>query len=229
MDMDNKNSLKNRPRFYKWILALSIVAIIVFTPFAMSEHVINSAAPYILSTEQSSQLEADCVLVLGAGVTGTQLSSMLKDRMDTAIEVFAIGAGKKLLLSGDNSRKDYDEVTAMKLYAVENSDVTAEDIFIDYAGFSTYESMYRAKEIFCAEKVLIVTQQYHLYRAVYDARKLGLDAYGVAAVEPYKYSGQLWREAREILARTKDIVYCAVKMPPTYLGDTVPIYGESNG
>ena len=96
---------------------------------------------------------------------------------------------------------------------------------MDHAGFSTYESMYRAKEIFQAEKVLIVTQDYHLYRAVYIARQLGIDAYGVDA--NYRgYSGQTARDVREVLARVKDVGSCIFKPEPTYLGEPIPIWGN---
>ena len=96
---------------------------------------------------------------------------------------------------------------------------------MDHAGFSTYESMYRAKEVFCAEKVIIVSQQYHIYRAVYDARALGLDAWGVAA-EDIRYLGQAGRDLREILARNKDFFYGLFQPEPTFLGETIPIWGS---
>lgn len=129
-------------------------------------------------------------------------------------------------MSGDHGREDYDEVNLMKNYAIEKG-IPSEDIFMDHAGFSTYETMYRAKEIFKAKKVVIVTQNYHMYRALYDAKKLGLDAYGVCS-DPRQYVGATYREIREILARDKDFVKCIFKPKPTYLGDEVPVSGNGD-
>jgi vancomycin permeability regulator SanA len=114
----------------------------------------------------------------------------------------------------------------MKNYAMA-AGIKSSDIFMDHAGFSTYESMYRAKEVFLAKTVIIVSQNYHLPRAVYDARKLGLTAYGVAA-EDIAYLGQTARDLREILARNKDVVKCVFKVKPTFLGDAIPIFGDGN-
>jgi len=111
-------------------------------------------------------------------------------------------------------------------YAIKQG-VPVEDIFLDHAGFSTYESMYRARDVFCVESVIIVTQQVNLYRAVYDARKLGLEAYGVQA-DMHIYGNEKTQALREILARVKDFFYANILLPePTYLGDTIPIWGDS--
>ena len=120
----------------------------------------------------------------------------------------------------------YNEVQGMKNYALE-AGVAEEDIFMDHAGFSSYDSIYRAKEIFGAKKILIVTQKYHLYRALYIADKLEIEAYGVGS-DPRKYSGQALREIREIFARDKDFVKCIFKPESTYLGDTIPVSGNGD-
>ena len=129
-------------------------------------------------------------------------------------------------MSGDNGQEGYDEVNVMKDYAIEKG-IPSEDIFMDHAGFSTYESIYRAKEIFQVKKAIIITQKYHLYRALYIANKLDLDVIGVGA-DPRTYSGQIFREAREILARNKDFVQVIFKIKPTYLGETIPVSGDGN-
>jgi vancomycin permeability regulator SanA len=129
-------------------------------------------------------------------------------------------------MSGDHGRTDYDEVAAMKQFAI-NAGIPSENIFMDHAGFSTYESLYRAKEIFQAKKILIVTQEYHLYRAIYIANQLGLEAYGVSA-DYRSYSGQTGRDIREFLARVKDFGTGIFKPEPTYLGDTIPIWGNGD-
>jgi len=188
----------------------------------------GGAKPYLLSREQAAQLEEiDCILVLGCGVREDGAPSlMLQDRLEMGLALYEDGAAPKLLMSGDHSRTDYDEVNAMKNVALE-AGVPSEAVFMDHAGFSTYESMYRARDIFCVERVIIVSQRYHLYRAVYNARQLGLDAWGVAA-EDIAYVGQTMRETREILARAKDFLYCLLQPQPTFLGDMIPITGDGN-
>ena len=193
----------------------------------VNRYVKRSAADYILSTEDAASVDADCILVLGCGVRPTgEPSLMLRDRLDMGLSLYEAGAAPKLLMSGDHGRKEYDEVNVMKDYAMDFG-VPSEDVFMDHAGFSTYESMYRARDVFCAEKVIIVSQQYHLYRAVYDARALGLDAWGVAA-EDVAYLGQTVRDLREILARNKDFIYCRLQPLPTFLGEAIPVSGDGN-
>lgn len=169
---------------------------------------------------------ADCILVLGCQVKadGTP-SHMLQDRLERAVSLYGSpGIRTKLLMSGDHGQDSYNEVGAMRQYAI-NKGVPAEDIFMDHAGFSTYESLYRAKHIFGARKVIIVTQKYHLYRALYIAWALGLDAEGVAS-DYRSYYGQAGRECREILARIKDFGTGILKPKPTYLGDPIDITGS---
>lgn len=188
----------------------------------------SSVEERILSPEEAKGLtDVDCILVLGAGVwNGNRPSPMLEDRLQQGIWLYRDGVSDRLLMSGDHGRKDYDEVNVMKQYAIAEG-IPSADIFMDHAGFSTYESMYRARDIFKAGKVIIVTQEYHLYRALYVAGKLGLDAYGVAS-DARVYAGQDYRELREILARAKDSIYCLVKPEPTYLGDAIPVSGNGD-
>ncbi len=204
---------------------LCIGIICALAVFCINFYVKSSTEKYIL-TPESAGSGYDCILVLGCGVHGTTPSHMLEDRLLQGIELFKNGASEKMLMSGDHGRENYDEVNVMKDFATERG-IASEDVFMDHAGFSTYESMYRAKEIFKAEKILIVTQDYHLYRAIYDARALGLEAYGVAS-NPRSYAGQLYRDIREILARNKDFVYSIVKPEPTYLGEAIPVQGNGN-
>ncbi len=193
--------------------------------FGIDFYVKKSTEKYVLTPENAGE-GYDCILVLGCGVHGDTPSHMLEDRLLQGVELCKNGASEKLLMSGDHGRKNYDEVNVMKDFAVERG-IDSEDVFMDHAGFSTYESMYRARDIFKAEKILIVTQDYHLYRAIYDARALGLDAYGVAS-NPRSYSGQLYRDIREILARNKDFVYSIIQPEPTYLGEAIPVQGNGN-
>jgi vancomycin permeability regulator SanA len=151
---------------------------------------------------------------------------MLEDRLSTAIELYKNGVADKLIMSGDHGREEYDEVNIMKAYAIENG-VPSQDIFMDHAGFSTYDTMYRARAVFGVRRAVIVTQKYHLYRALYIADALNIDAVGVGA-DPRRYSGQTYREIREILARDKDFIKCIFKPYPVYLGENIDIAGNGD-
>ena len=208
------------------LLCLALVGVIALC--SINGYVKSVAKERIVTVEETATLEdVDCIIVLGCQVRddGT-LSHMLRDRLMRGLEVYHAGAAPKLLMSGDHGRKEYDEVNAMKQYAIENG-VPSEHVFMDHAGFSTYETVYRAKEIFEADKVIIITQEYHLYRALYIADKLGLEAYGVSA-DLNKYAGQSMRDFREVLARCKDWVMCIFKPEPTYLGESIPVNGNGD-
>ena len=196
------------------------------TVFGVDAYIRLSTQERILTQEQTAELEdVDCIVVLGCLVRddGTP-SHMLEDRLKRSVALYQQGTAPKLLMSGDHGRVSYDEVDAMKRYAVD-AGIASEDVFMDHAGFSTYETIYRAKAIFGAKKIVIVTQQYHLHRALYAAQALGLEAYGVAA-DYRAYSGQTARDVREVLARCKDFAMCIFKPEPTYLGETIPISGS---
>ena len=194
----------------------------------INAYVKESGADRILSPEQAAELaDVDCILVLGCFVhENGRPSDMLADRLQRGIELYEAGVAPKLLMSGDHGQKEYNEVGAMKQAAVE-AGVPSEDVFMDHAGFSTYDSVYRAKEIFDADKVVIVTQEYHLYRALHIADALGIEAYGVAS-DYHTYAGQSYREAREILARVKDFATSVFQPEPTYLGEAIPVSGNGD-
>ena len=194
--------------------------------FGIDAYVRGSTRDRILTQEQAQKLtDVDCIVVLGCLVRddGTP-SHMLEDRLKQSVALYHGGAAPKLLMSGDHGTVSYDEVDAMKQYAVD-AGIPSADIFMDHAGFSTYETVYRAKEIFGADKILIVTQQYHLYRALYVADALGIEAYGVAS-DYRTYSGQTARDIREVLARVKDFFMSVFQPEPTYLGETIPVSGN---
>lgn len=194
----------------------------------INAHVKNRVSGQILTPEQAAQLkDVDCILVLGCQVLDNgEPSHMLRDRLTQAVELYQMGAAPKLLMSGDHGQHRYDEVNAMKQFALD-AGVPSEDIFMDHAGFSTYESMYRAKEIFGVKKILVVTQEYHLYRAMYISERFGVETYGVAS-DLDTYSGQFYRDVREVLARVKDYGKCIFKPKPTFLGEDIPISGDGN-
>ena len=201
-----------------------ICAAIVFV-LVINIVVVKTAEPLIITAEEAAELgQYDCILVLGAAVSEYGPSPMLADRIDKGLELFELGASRIMLLSGDNGSIEYNEVQAMKEYAVKNgaeAGLDARNIYLDYAGFSTYDSAVRCKEVFKAERVVIVTQRYHLYRAVYNAKKAGLDVVGVAAKD--MKPGQSGRDLREIPARFKDFFFTLTGASPKYAGDPVPL------
>ena len=214
------------------IIVLVIFIIFISTGFAIAmginSYVKGIGEKYIILPEQAAELkDVDCILVLGCKVKDNgDPSDMLADRIRRGIELYESGAAPKIIMSGDHGQADYDEVNTMKQIAVDNG-VPSVDVFMDHAGFSTYESIYRAKEIFGVEKMIIVTQDYHLYRALYIAESFGIEAYGVNA-DYREYWGQSKRDAREILARFKDFATVTFKPEPTYLGETIDISGDGN-
>lgn len=179
------------------------------------------------AVESLKEIEPQCILVLGcAAWADDQPSPMLQDRLDTAIELYRKGAAPKLLLSGDNSIPEYSEPDCMLKYVLAQG-IPEEDVFLDYAGFSTYESVYRARDVFCVDRMIVVTQKYHLFRALNVSRALGVEAKGAAAGQR-KYTGRVFREAREVLARDKDLIKGIYKPEPTFLGDKIPISGDGS-
>ena len=208
------------------LLALMLLAVAVL--WSVNAYVKASTGDRILTqTEAEALTDVDCILVLGCLVRSDgSPSDMLADRLSVGVSLYESGVSHRLLMSGDHGRAEYDEVNAMKQYAVEQG-VPSERVFMDHAGFSTYESIYRAKEIFGADKIVIVTQEYHLYRALHIANALGLEAYGVAA-DLRSYGNQWQREIREILARCKDVAQGILKPKPTYLGEPVNLSGNGN-
>ena len=206
---------------------IKYVVIVILIVLAINFYVKLSTKKQIIENNDYSNLEdIDCIIILGAGIWGDKPSPMLEDRLLEGISLYENNVSKKIIMSGDHGREEYDEVNIMKKFAIEKS-VPSEDIFMDHAGFSSYESIYRTKEIFGANKIVIVTQKYHLYRALYIANQLGIEAYGVGA-DPRQYVGATYRELREILARNKDFVKCIFKPEPTYLGDTIPVSGNGD-
>ncbi len=218
----------NKMKFKKYIKTFLITVLCIVIGFSavicgVNAYVILTAKNNIISPDDANSLSGiDCIIVLGCQVKPDKTpSDMLKDRLTRGVELYKNGASPKILMSGDHGGLYYNEVGTMKQFAIDNG-IPSSDVFMDHAGFSTYETMYRAKEIFKAKKVIIVTQKYHLYRAIYIAEKLGLEAYGVDS-DYHTYWGQSKREIREILARSKDFVTVITKPEPTHLGDSIPI------
>lgn len=208
------------------IVLCVIICIVIIVTIGINLYIYNTTKKQIISQDSQNLQDIDCILILGAGVWGDRPSPMLEDRLLQGIELYKNEISNKIIMSGDHSRKEYDEVNIMKDFAIEKG-VDTKDIFMDHAGFSTYESIYRAKYIFKAKKIIIVTQKYHLYRALYIANSFGIKAYGIPS-NPREYAGQFVREIREILAREKDFINCIIKPQPKFLGDTIPVSGNGD-
>ena len=173
------------------------------------------------------ELDPECAIVLGAGISGPETPTMmLKDRLDLAIWLYDKGLVPKLLLTGDNGQVQHNEIHVMLKYCLD-AGVPKEKIFCDHAGFSTYESMYRADYIFGVKRAVVVTQYYHLFRALWLADGFGIEALGAASDQQQPYPYQDARNKREILARVKDFFTTIFKPRPKYLGEEIPITGES--
>jgi vancomycin permeability regulator SanA len=206
---------------------LGFAAILIV--IATNIYMIHAVKDKIVDVDQAAYLSLgdnppQCVEVLGASLRGGKPSPILAKRIDAAMEAYAAGAAEVLLFSGDNGTNEYNEVMAMRAYALENGidyGVGENAIILDYAGFSTYESMYRLRDVFHAKSAVVVTQEYHLYRALYIADRLGVDVYGIAA--PAQTEGQFYRDVREAIARTKDFFFVLFDAQPTYLGDPVEL------
>ena len=204
------------------VLMLLFGLLFAVTVLSLNTAIKSVTKDKILSPQTAAQLgDIDCILVLGCHVR----SQYLADRLTVAFGLDDMDASPKLLMTGDHGREVYDEVNYM-LGKAEEHGIDRKDVFTDHAGFSTYESIYRAKEIFGAERIIIVTQEYHLYRSLYLAEKLGIEAYGVSA-SLHGYGSQDYQDVRESLARVKDFFYALVKPEPTFLGEFIPISGDA--
>ncbi|MBR2191254.1 MAG: YdcF family protein [Eubacterium sp.] len=211
------------------LIALLVVVLLVgLCVLGINLYVKSSVSDRIVTVEKAKDLNADCIIVLGAGLRPDGNPTwMLEDRIKVGDELYKNHAAPKIIMSGDHGRESYDEVNAMKKYA-KSEGVPSKDIFMDHAGFETYDTMYRARDVFGAKKVIIVTQKYHLYRAMYAAKKLGLDAYGVSATKR-KYDNKQWiRDIREWLARVKIFGKCITKPKPKYLGKKIDLKGSGD-
>lgn len=222
-----KAPLKHRLYYSKTVRIISLLlAVIIIYMLGVSSYIKYSSKPQIISIEAAAKESADCVIVLGCAVKGYTPSLMLADRLNTAIELYRTGVTKKIIMSGDHRTNDYNEVGVMKAYAV-NRGVAAEDIYMDKEGYSTAESLLLAKNKFGCSKVIIITQKYHIYRAIYIANHIGLKAYGVAA-KGDRYNGQFFRDIRELAARNKEFLNFYIGYNDQYNGEKISLHSGGN-
>jgi vancomycin permeability regulator SanA len=214
----------------KWLRkTTSIILILIFilsiTIISIDSYVKNQGLKHIV--KQNDAQKVDAILILGAHVySNGMVSIMLKDRLLTGLELYHKGKAAKILVSGDHGKRNYDEVNTMKNFLIARG-VKNEDIFMDHAGFSTYESLYRARDIFQAKKLIVVTQQYHLMRSLFIAHQLGLEAQGVSADKQNYGSVMVKYNLREMAARNKDFLTAQIFRPkPKYLGEAIPVSGD---
>lgn len=199
-------------KIFKYILIVLIVIILV--PVIINFYVILSTKNRIVSGYSELLTDIDYIVILGAGIRRGKPSPMLEDRLKTGISLYNNDISNKILITGDHMNDDYDEVTVMKNYLLEHG-IPEEDIITDNYGISTYDSIYRVKNVYKSNKVVIVSQRYHLYRALFLSDNLDLESYGVEADLRYYY-GQWYREIREILARNKDFIKGIIKPKAVY-------------
>lgn len=238
--MGTVQKVNKKKLFFRILLCLVIIGLIVaIGMIAINQYVKSSVKDDILyrvegdvsaafsdwNSEEIQGFGADCILVLGAGIRDDETPTpMLRDRLDVGIELYNKGIAPKILLSGDNGRVGHNEIHVMLNY-VKAAGIPEEDIFCDHAGFSTYDSLHRAESIFGASKVIVVTQEYHQYRALYIGKSLGIEAKGVAS-DQKRYGGQIHRDLRELLARNKDFFKVMSDAEPLLGGEAIPISGS---
>lgn len=194
------------------LMVLAAVAVVALANLATVATTRGQVRTVATAADELAGNPADAVVVLGASVypDGTP-SDILADRLEVAVDLYKAGAAKAIICSGDNRTSHYNESDAMKAYCV-SLGVPSEDVYVDHAGNTTYESLYRARHLFGAQRVIVATQAYHLYRALFAADQLGMEAWGVAT-DKGAYDDQLKYSMREVAARTKDFFAALAHVP----------------
>lgn len=208
-------------------LRRAAIALAAFAAVAGSVNVLVEARGAARIRPLDGVSDADAVIVLGARVyRDGSVSPMLADRLDTALSLYRARKAPRILVSGDHGTGSYDEVNAMRRY-LEGQGVPAEHIFMDHAGFTTYDTLYRARDVFGVRRAVVVTQRFHLTRSLFVADALGLDAEGVVADRrPYTLGSLVRSNVREVGARVKAAVQALATPRPRYLGPRIPIGGD---
>ena len=199
-------------KLLKLLLKLILAAVIAVA--FMNLTVLLTTASRVISVEEAEEKSTDSVLVLGAAVWGNEPSPMLRQRIEKGMEVFNTSDAGCLLMSGDGRAKNYNEPSTMARYAIENG-IEEQYVIQDPYGIRTYDSMWRAKYVLGYDSVIVITQAYHLNRAIYIGKAMGLEVYGVACDSGILNAG-LYNNSREIVARCKDFIWCLLKLKPAY-------------
>lgn len=223
------NKISPLRRFiWRFLISVMIASVLLgFLLLAIDAYVAAIGHQKILTFDEiSSQPKYDCVIVPGALVYDSgRPSAMLRDRLDMAVRIYQSGVTDRILVSGDHGRIDYNEVGVMRQYLLD-AGIPAEHVFMDHAGFDTYDTIHRAQSIFGVKRAVITTQDFHLIRALYIGKQLDLDLQGVDC--GYVFSSEKSRyRLREYPARFKAFLDCEIFMSqPTYTGETIPITGS---
>lgn len=213
----------NKNKIFKRLFLFAIFSIIFL--FGVNFYVKKSSSKYIFKNKKNIPV-VYTALVPGAKVYSSGgVSAIVYDRVVKAAELYKKKIVKRILVSGDHGSRYYDEVNTMKKHLVKLG-VPERDIFLDHAGFNTYNSVIRAKKIFLVKDLVIITQRFHLSRAVYIARKNGLNAYGYIC-DRRKYTHKYLNKIREYLARVKSFFEVLLDVEPVFLGEQIPIIGSS--
>ena len=216
---------KKRKRVFFFLFILIIIGIV--GTLLINLHIVNSTKNQIIKLDNIENVDNyDAILVLGCKVNGNSPSLMLTKRLEMANDVYK-KTSIKLLLSGDHGKKNYDEVNIMRDYLLDYN-IKEKDIFLDHAGFSTYDSIYRAKYIFGVKKIIIITQKYHMYRALYLANKLDIEAVGIEASDIPQKGVMLKNKIREVLSRDKNFFLGIIKPKSKYLGEKISLNDDGN-
>lgn len=221
------NRRNRRFRFRKFIVVTAILlAVAAGTMAGLRAWVLRETAPYIFR-DVAAIPARPAAIVFGARVLpGGVLSTVLRSRVDAAVLLYKAGKVKKLLMTGDNGRADYDEVTAMKAYAVKQG-VPPENIVRDFAGFRTLDSCYRARHIFEVDSAILVTQAFHLPRAIFTARHIGIDAVGFVADPGVTDEELASLQRREVLAISAAVIDTSIlHRKPRFEGRVEPLFGD---
>lgn len=209
-----------------FFIFLAIAFALVLVVFAVSYLVINFGSKAYIYDDVDKLPHAQVAIVPGAAILRSgDLSPVLRDRVDMAIVIYQKGIVGKILVTGDNSSLTYNEVNPMKKYLLKNG-VPEQDIFLDHAGFDTYSSMYRARDVFVVDSMIVVSQAFHLPRAVYIARRLGVTTYGIVAD---RGNYLFYNNVRELFGDVKALGNLLFARQPKYLGQQIPITGDGRG
>lgn len=221
-----KRSLLRRALLALGALALAAVAVVAVANVATVATTRDHVRTVDAFAAEVGEHPVDAVVVLGASVypDGTP-SDILADRLEVAVDLYRAGAAKAIIVSGDNRSSHYNESDAMKAYCVALG-VPSEDVFVDHGGTTTYESMYRARQLFGAQRVVVATQAYHLYRAMFAGQALGMETWGVPS-DKGAYDNQFSYSVREVAARTKDFFAALIGAPVAL--DEAPVSLDGSG
>jgi len=213
----------NIKKIIKLLIYASLLGIIVVLGINL---LVKSQTDPVIFLKEKDTPGTKVAIIFGAGINNNKPSKYLKDRLDAGIKLYNNHKIDKILLSGDNGSNEHDELTVMKLYCYEHG-VDTTKIYLDYAGFDSYSTLYRSKYIFNIDTAILVSQKYHLNRCINIGNKLGVKSYGFAA-DQGTYQGYKYASFREYFAVVKSTIDILIGRKPHFLGKTVDINGPSN-